>query len=495
VTDLALRQFDAPNGCTQDPTLPGAEPLIAAGEIRLSEILSALSLSLDLTQGQPAGHAMRSGLIGMRLANVLGLSSADRRALFYALLLKDVGCSSNAAKMAYLFGADEHHVKHEGKLVDWSRAGEKMKYVWRTCAPGGSVIDKLLRIGALAKSGPRGERMIVEVRCERGAAIARELDFPAATSEAIRALDELWNGKGHPRGLKRQQIPLLAQICNLAQTVEIFFRMYGRQAVLDMLSERRGKWFDPALVDVLLLSKDDDAFWTELACDNPATALARWEPQDGQTIADDVYIDTVASAFAGVVDAKSPWTFKHSTRVAEVAECMAREFGVDDALRRDVRRAGLLHDIGKLGVSSLVLDKPGKLDDEEWLQLRRHALYSQQILSQLPAFALLSDVASAHHERLDGRGYHRGVPANRLHWVSRVLAVADIYEALSANRPYRAGMPWEKIQSILHEERGRGLDPECVDALGRCHEPFTAQTRAESQLEQLDKLLTEAAAI
>ena len=495
MTDSALCQIDALPGSTSDLTSPSPGALVSADEIRLSEILSALSLSLDLTQGQPAGHAMRSALIGMRLADVLGLSAIDRRALFYAILLKDVGCSRNAAKMAYLFGADEHHVKHEGKLVDWSRAGEKIKYVWRTCAPGGTVIDKLLRIGALAKSGPRGERMIVEVRCERGAAIARELEFPAATSEAIRALDELWNGKGHPRGLKREQIPLLARICNLAQTVEIFFRTYGRQAALDMLSERRGSWFDPALVDVLLLLKDDEAFWTELACDNPAAALARWETQDGRTIADDTYIDRVADTFASVVDAKSPWTYQHSSRVADVAECMAREFGVDDALRRDVRRAGLLHDIGKLGVSSLVLDKPGKLDDDEWIQLRLHALYSQQILAQLPAFALLSDVASAHHERLDGRGYHRGVPADRLHWVSRVLAVADIYEALSANRPYRAGMPWEKIQTILREERGRGLDAECVDALERCHGPFTAQTRVASQLEQVDKLLREVAEI
>lgn len=491
----AQRSLATTDCSTHNLTLPGAEPLIAAGDVRLSEILSALSLALDLTQGQPAGHAMRSALIGMRLADMLGLSAPDRRALFYSLLLKDVGCSSNAAKMAYLFGADEHHVKHEGKLVDWSRAGEKIKYVWRTCAPGGSVIDKLLRIGALAKSGPRGERMIVEVRCERGAAIARELDFPAATSEAIRALDELWNGKGHPRGLQREQIPLLARICNLAQTLEIFYRTYGRQAALDMLSERRGTWFDPALVDVLLLLKDDDAFWAELACDNPAAAIARWEPQDGMTIANDAYIDRVADAFAGVVDAKSPWTFKHSARVADVAERIAREFGVDDALRRDIRRAGLLHDIGKLGVSSLVLDKPGKLDENEWIQLRRHALYSQQILAQLPAFEVLSDVASAHHERLDGRGYHRGVPAEQLHWVSRVLAVADIYEALSANRPYRAGMPWEKIHSILREERGRGLDAECVDALERCHEPFTAQTRVDSQLEQVEKLLGEAAKI
>lgn len=476
-------------------TAPTSTRLVTSNTIRLSEIISALSLSLDLTQGQPAGHAMRSAILGMRLADSLQLSTADRAALFYALLLKDVGCSSNAAKMAYLFGADEHHVKRAGKLVDWSRAGEKIKYVWRECAPGGSVLDKLLRLGALAKSGPKGERQIVEVRCERGAAIAQSLEFPQATAEAIRALDELWNGKGHPRGLKGEEIPLLGRICGLAQTVEIFYRTYGLRAALDVARERRGTWFDPALVDALVALEHDTAFWNRLSTDNLAAELARLEPTDSFTIADEACIDRVSRAFADVIDAKSPWTFQHSSRVADIAVSMSREFGCTPEVERDVRRAGLLHDIGKLGVSSLILDKPGKLDDIEWVALRKHATYSQRILEQLPAFAKLADVASAHHERLDGRGYHRGITGEHMHWVSRLLAVADMFEALSASRPYRAGMPWEKIHGILSSEAGCSIDAECFSALERCHEPFSTRTRVESQLEEVDRLISEAAKI
>jgi putative nucleotidyltransferase with HDIG domain len=483
------------NSAPSCDTTPTPDRLVTSTEIRLSEIISALSLSLDLTQGQPAGHAMRSAILGMRLSDSLQLSRDDRKALFYALLLKDVGCSSNAAKMAYLFGADEHHVKRAGKLVDWSRAGEKIKYVWRECAPGGSVLDKLLRLGALAKSGPKGERQIVEIRCERGAAIAQSLDFPLATADAIRALDELWNGKGHPRGLKGNEIPLLGRICGLAQTVEIFCRTYGLRAALEVARERRGTWFDPALVDALLALEHDTGFWNRLSTNNLACELARWEPADSSTLADETSIDRIARAFADVIDAKSPWTFRHSSRVADIAASMAREFGCTPQVERDVRRAGLLHDIGKLGVSSLILDKPGKLDDTEWVALKRHATYSQQILEQLPAFGKLADVASAHHERLDGRGYHRGISGDQMHWVSRLLAVADMFEALSASRPYRAGMPWEKIHDILSGEVGRGIDAECFRALERCHEPFSTRTRVESQLEKVDQLLTAAANI
>src|SRR5207248_2239576 len=172
-------------------------------------------------------------------------------------------------------------------------------------------------------------------------------------------------------------------------------------------------------------------------------------------------------AFARVVDAKSPWTYQHSTRVAEIADGVAGQFACSPQLRRDIRRAALLHDIGKLGVSNMILDKPGKPTDEEFVQIRKHPDYSLQILRQVDAFETLADVASAHHERLDGRGYHRRLDGTRLPWVARVLTVADICEAMSAQRPYRDAMPWGKIQQIMSADAGQGVDPECFAALAR----------------------------
>lgn len=436
---------------------------------------------------------MRSALVGMRVAESLELSPSERSDLFYAVLLKDLGCSSNAAKMTYLFGADDHLLKRETKTIDWSKASAKFKFVWNQCAPGGSTLEKLLRLAAIARSGPSGEKKIVEIRCERGAEIARRLKFNEATAQAIRSLDEHWDGQGHPSGLRGEEIPLLARICCLAQTVEVFFTTYGLEAAIDVAEQRRGKWFDPQLVDALVGFKNEARFWSRLHAADLPVELGRWEPQDAVMLADQASIDRIAAAFADVVDAKSPWTFQHSTRVANVAVDMAEKFGCSREVVRDIRRAGLLHDLGKLGVSNLILDKPGKPTDEEFAQIRRHPDFTKQILEQVAAFQTLADVAAGHHERLDGRGYHRRLTANTLPWVSQLLAVADIYEALSAQRPYRDALPWTKVHTIMSRETGTGIDADCFAALEQVHERHDVIERTERQLQAVDRLLTEIA--
>jgi putative nucleotidyltransferase with HDIG domain len=465
--------------------------LIVADEIRFSEIVSALSVALDITQGHPPGHCMRTAMIGMRLADELGLSKDDRGALFYALLLKDLGCSSNAAKMAYLFGADDQLVKRTGRMIDWTKPGQCFKHCWQQCTPGGNAIEKLLKIAAIVRLGPKGAKKIAEIRCERGADIARRLHLPEATARAIFDLDEHWNGRGNPNGLKGNEISLLGRICCLAQTVEVFFTAYGLSSALDVARQRRGQWFDPQLVDALLAIQHDGPFWDRLLSDDVLKEISRFEPGDSVLIADEACLDRVAESFAMVVDAKSPWTYQHSTRVAEIAVGIAREFGCPEELERDLRRAALLHDIGKLGVSNRILDKPDKPTPEEFAQIQKHPEYTQQILAQVRAFQPLAHIAGSHHERLDGRGYHRGLEASQLPWVARVLVVSDCYEAMSAKRPYRDALPWSKIQEIMRQEAGKGFDPECVKALERWHERRQLESRAEAQLEEVDRLLSE----
>jgi putative nucleotidyltransferase with HDIG domain len=467
------------------------ERLIVADEIRFSEIISALSVALDITQGHPEGHCMRTALLSMRLAEELRLSSADCSALFYAALLKDLGCSSNAAKMAYLFGADDRQVKRTGRMIDWTRMGPCLAHCWRQSAPQGSTIDKLLKIVAMLRLGPAGARRISEIRCERGAEIARMLRLPEATARAVFELDEHWDGRGNPRGLRREEISLLARICCLAQTVEVFFSAYGLEAAMDVARERRGKWFDPALVAALAAFEREEAFWARLRGADVLAELARWEPEDAVLLADDACLDRVAEAFARVVDAKSPWTYQHSVGVAQIAVGIAREFGCPEDLERDLNRAALLHDIGKLGVSSLILDKPGLPTAEEFAEIRRHTVYTQQILEQVEAFQVLADAAAAHHERLDGSGYHRQLADGELSWPARVLAVADVCEAMSANRPYREALPWCRIREILAQDAGRGLDADCVHAFQRWHDRNHFRSRVEAQLREVDRLLGE----
>jgi putative nucleotidyltransferase with HDIG domain len=448
-------------------------------------------VALDITQGHPQGHSMRSCLIGMRIAEVLQLSTADKSALFYALLLKDLGCSSNAAKIASLFGANDNKVKHSIRMIDWTNPAKGLANCWTNCAPGGSTIEKLLQMAAIVRSGAEGARKIIEIRCERGAEIARMLQLPEATARAILDLDEHWNGAGSPKHLKQHEISLLGRICGLAQTVEVFHAAYGLSSACDMVRERRGTWFDPQLADVVLALEHDAAFWARLEQSDLLKEIGDWEPQDAMILADDQRVDQIATAFARVIDAKSPWTLLHSTRVAEIAVGIAEQFECSPGLVQDVRRAALLHDIGKLGVSNLILDKPGKPTEAEFVQIRKHAEYSYKILQQVGAFRMLAEVAGAHHERLDGRGYHRGLVGSEIHFVTRMLTVADICEALTANRPYRNAMDWEQACQILTKDAGKAVDRNCVEALQRWHNKYQLESRVESQLTAADRLASE----
>lgn len=466
---------------------------------RLSEVVSALSYALDLTEGQPEGHAVRSAIIGMRVAEEIGLSAAERSDLFYALLLKDLGCSSNAARVCSLLAADDRAAKLALKTVNWSKLGESVAYVARHAATAASPLRRAAHIVKLALQGPDASRPLFEIRCERGAGIARLIGFPEATAEAIRGLDEHWNGRGYPRGLRGEEIPLFARILGLAQTAEVFFRSFGVDAMYGMARQRRGEWFDPRLVDALESIRADGLFWERLADRDVEAQLLALEPEDAWVISDEDRLDRLAEGFARVIDAKSPWTYRHSAGVAEIAVGVARILGFSAEELRALQRAALLHDIGKLGVSNLVLDKPGKLTDEEWREMKRHPEYTQRILERVACFRELADFASAHHERLDGKGYHRGLSAGAIPRPTRVLTVADIYEAMSAERPYRPRQPGEKVLAIMSRDVGTGICPECFDALrvfadGGRWAPETPGAGAAASHEVDDPALVEASA-
>ena len=430
------------------------------GSIRLSEVVGALTYALDLTEGEPPGHALRSCLIGMRLAQEIGLDTGARSDLFYALLLKDAGCSANSARMAALFAADDRIAKRTSKRVDWSGKLPALMWSLRTVAPDGSLRDRGRRLKAIRDEGDV-TRSLMQARCDRGAEIALLIGLSVETANAIRCLDEHWDGRGQPRGLRGEEIPLLARIVCLAQTVEIFYATGGLAAVWSMATRRRGGWFDPALVDTLGACLHDVAFWDTLA-DRDVSA---WEPEDRVLHVDDDRLDRIAVAFAGVIDAKSPWTYQHSDRASVIAASVADTLGAGAAQVTDLRRAALLHDIGKLAISNRILDKAGGLTVVEAAVVREHPAVTAQILERVPGFGRLASLASAHHERLDGGGYPRGLTADELDLPMRVLAVADVYEAVTSARPYRAALSADAALAILHAEAPARLDATAVEAL------------------------------
>lgn len=432
--------------------------------VAMSEVLTALSRALDLTEGQPLGHSIRACVVGMRLGEASGLSQDELAELYYALLLKDSGCSSNAAHIAALFGSHDHDVKPRMKTVDWDDRTRLALETWRNAGMQQSLWSRMRYFMNVARQ-ENMTRDIIEARCERGADIAHRLGFPSGTVEAIRSLDEHWNGKGYPHGKQGDEIPLMSRILNIAQTVEVFLSRDGVDGVEAVLRDRRGRWFDPVLTDLLLDWRNDGSFWASVQSRDAEFEVLSLEPARHVRTVDEQGLDDIAQAFADIIDAKSPFTYRHSSQVAQYACAIGTELGFDEATLTRTRRAGLLHDIGKVGVSNRILDKNGPLDTTERAVIEQHPLHTWEILRRVSAFSDFARQASTHHEKLDGTGYPWGLEADDLDAPSRALVVADIYEALTASRPYRGSMSVEEALSILDILKGTKIDIQAVEAL------------------------------
>lgn len=435
--------------------------------IRASEVISALSFALDLTEGQPAGHAVRSCVFGMRLAAELGLPLDAQGDLYYALLMKDAGCSSNASLMLRILGTDDIAGKRDATRMDWTRTGwESLQYALSHVKTGAPFLARVRALFEMAVHQKHNARELNRIRCERGSAIARRIGLSEGTALAIHCLNEHWNGMGQPRGLRGEQIPLLSRIMNLAQTADVFYAAYGKEgpaAAVEMARHRSGRWFDPNVAKAFCSIAVKQSLWSDVA--NAARRVIDLEPRADILPTDDAGIDNICLAFADVIDAKSPFTYRHSIGVTGAAVAMAKMFSMSPADVTLIRRAALLHDIGKLSVSNTILDKPGKLTPEEWEVVRKHPQHSYEILRRIPTFRELSEIAASHHEKLDGSGYFRNLSARQLSLPARILTVADIYDALAAKRPYRDALPLEQVFAIMQKDSPRALDADCFEAL------------------------------
>jgi putative nucleotidyltransferase with HDIG domain len=437
---------------------------LPVSSIRVSEVISTLSFALDLTEGQPMGHSVRSCVLGMSLAGEIGLPPAMLPDLYYALLMKDAGCSTNAARMVQILGTDDIKAKRDVKTTDWTRIGwDSLQYALSHVRPNAPFTERVQALFSVAVNQKKNAHEMVKMRCERGAAIARRIGLSETTALAIHSLDELWNGGGQPEGLRGEAIPLLARIMNLAQTVDVFYATYGVEATIGMARQRSGRWFDPALVRAFESLAKRESLWADM--DNASRRVIEMEPAQPVFEANDETIDNICLAFADVIDAKSPFTYRHSAGVAGAAVAIGRTLSMSEPELVLLRRAALLHDIGKLSVSNSILDKPGKLTEEEWAVVRRHPHRSLEILKRVPGFGDLSEIAASHHEKLDGTGYFRNMTAENLTLPARILVVSDIYDALAAKRPYRDALPLETVFGIMQKDAPRALDADCFEAL------------------------------
>ncbi len=437
------------------------------GAVSLSEVLSALTFALDLTDGAMPGHSLRTCLIGMRLAASLGIPAADLPSLYYALLLKDIGCSDSALRFSQIMGADDRTPWFvPGLTGEMANDPLVLERIWREVLPGVPLPGRIERM--IGSSGTTSDPQETwRLQSSRLLGTMQHLGMSPETVEAVVRIDERWDGSGVPSGLRGDSIPLLARICSVAQTLDALGTEYGPETALRMVRTRRGTWFDAEIVRAAQQLHTSGKLWKFCRAthvEETRAEVLRQDPGTSSPLTPE-RVDQICEAFGSVVDAKSPFTYHHSLGVTEVAVSIARELGLMPDRLSLVRRAAFLHDIGKLAVPNRIMDKQGRLTPQEWKVITRHPALSGSILSRVSAFRELAVLAAEHHERLDGSGYPFHLKAEQISLESRIIAIADCYAAMAEDRPYRSGLHTEKILQVIAEDVPHKLDPTCFAAL------------------------------
>ena len=402
----------------------------------------------------------------MQVGVELGLSQSQLWETYYTVMMKDLGCTSNAARICELYLHDDISFKRDFKGVNDSLPSV-LGFVLTHTGLRSGLAERLRAVLNIMQNGGKIVDGLIETRCHRGAAIAASLRLPPAVCDGIHSLDEHWNGTGRPDRLSGDAIPLPSRIALLAQVVDVFHRSAGRQAAILEVRKRSGSWFDPETCAAFARIASRGAFWAVMEGDGVEAAVFDLEPVMTCAPIDDDYLDDIARAFAHVIDSKSPFTSGHSERVSVYADLIAGQMGYGEERRRWLRRAALLHDIGKLGVSNAILDFNGKLNEEQWREMRNHATLSERILERVAPFRDMARIGGAHHERLDGKGYPRGLIGSEIEPETRIMSVADVFDALTADRPYRAAMSVDKALDIMRRDVDEAFDAACLAALER----------------------------
>ncbi len=449
------------------------------GELpRRVDVLGGLSVAIDLGLGQPAEHMLRSATIACRLSDRLGLGPERRGTVYYATLVMWIGCHADSQEYARWFG-DDIAVRRDAYLVDWSGL-PYLRFLLGNLAKGEPLPQRLKVIAALFRDAHGQLATLIHSHCTSAAALARHIGLPPEVATTLAYTFERYDGQGLPAGASGDQIPIEMRVAQFADIAEVHHRTYGLDAMIAMASGRRGGQFDPAVVDAVL-SGPEELFAHAPDGDVWRDALDRAPDRDVRLT--DERFDQLVCAIGDFVDLKCPFTLGHSRAVAELAAATGERLGMAPADVRTLRRAGHLHDLGRLGVSNQLWSKPGDLSPSEWERVRIHPYLTERVLDRIPGLGAVRTVARAHHEHLDGTGYPLGVGGTMLGRSERILAAAVAYQSALEPRPYRAAMPSEQAMERLRSRSRSGmLDPECVDAVLAVAGHRTARLRRDDLL-------------
>jgi HD-GYP domain-containing protein (c-di-GMP phosphodiesterase class II) len=431
--------------------------------VRLAELVAMLSLGTDLGFGQPMEHVMRQSLIALRLAERLDLDEATRGVVYYVGLIAWVGCHVDAYEQAKWFG-DDVALKADAQRVDMVGLRARTFMLGHVGAGQGLVERTRLGVKFLAE-GQRAASAMVENHWAATNELAAGLGLSEDVREGLYQTFERWDGKGVPAQAKGEDILIVARLVTLADVVETYHRAGGVQAAIAVARERRGTQFDPALVDVFC--SEAPRLFAELDAVTTWTAVIEAEPAL-EIVLTDEQLESALTAIADFADLKSPWTIGHSRGVADLAFAAASLYGLSDGDATLTRRAALVHDLGRLGVSNAIWDKAGPLTPAELERVRLHPYLTERMLASSAALAALGAIAVQHHERLDGSGYPRGLSGNAIAPAGRILAAADAYHAMTEPRPHRAARSAQDAATELRAGvRERLYDSDAADAVLR----------------------------
>jgi HD-GYP domain-containing protein (c-di-GMP phosphodiesterase class II) len=430
-------------------------------DVGMAELLAALSLGIDLGFGQPMEHVLRQCRIALRIAEHLDLDEDDRAAVYYAALLVNVGCHTDAYEQAQWFGDDIalKATKYEYEPVSLGDIAASM----RLLGSGGSPLHRVRVAFDFAVSGRKELDGMIAGHAQAARALGEELGLADGVLGALGACYERWDGRGYPGDLAGLDVPLASRITQLAEFLEVAHRTGGVPEALSVARRRSGKQFDPSIVAVVCQDAEkvfhgmeDDASWDAVIDAEPALAH-RLTPTE---------CDEALAAIGRFVDLKSPSMLGHSTAVADLAAGAGEALGMPETDVQTLRRAGSVLGFGRLGVSNAIWDKPGPLSASDWERVRLHPYLTERMLEQSPALAPIGRLAAHVRERLDGSGYPGGLAGSSISRPARILAAADSYQAMREPRAYRPALDRdEAAQQLRTDVDGGRLDPQAVEGV------------------------------
>jgi HD-GYP domain-containing protein (c-di-GMP phosphodiesterase class II)/DNA-binding CsgD family transcriptional regulator len=430
--------------------------------VRLSELLGVLSFGADLGMGQPMEHVLRQSQIALGLAERLGLDDDAREAVLFASLVAWVGCHIDAYEQAKWFG-DEMALKRDFRRADFASAASGPLFMMRHLGGGLPLHHRLALVPSFAGDGRRAAESMLENHWRASDDLMSRIGINPLVRDTVEQSFERWDGRGIPRGLRGQEILITSRLVNLADVVEVFHRAGGVAAAVSVARDRAGTQFDPGLVEAF--AGNADGLFDELRAIEPWEAVLS-STYSSRHLLTGSELDVALEAVADFVDVKSPYTLGHSRGVASVAFDAAGGYGLGPSDATQLRRAALVHDLGRLGVPNTIWDKKGPLSPAEFERVRMHAYLTERMLASSPGLAPLVEVAVQHHERLDGSGYPRGLTGAEITGAGRLLAAADSYHARLEPRPHRAAQTADRAASELRADvRAGRIDGDAAQAV------------------------------